>query len=77
MDRDALYEGVPSFGRRFVMSDSVDVFPQTFSRLGLDDLFPMLPGLIIKIDIHRVLRYFATSIVLVRFTASTTCLAFS
>ena len=44
MEHDALHKGVTSFGRSFVLSDSVDVFLQPFSHLGLDDLFPRLPG---------------------------------
>ena len=46
MERDALCEGVPVFGWSFVMSDSKDIFPRTFRRLGLDNFVPRLPGLI-------------------------------
>ena len=46
VEHDTLYKGVPRFGWSLIMSDSVDVFSQTFSHLGLEDLFPRLPGLI-------------------------------
>jgi hypothetical protein len=39
VDRDALHEGVPSFGRSFIMSDSKDAFPWIFRGFGLDNLF--------------------------------------
>jgi hypothetical protein len=36
VERDALHKEVSGLGRSFVMSDSIDLFPQTFSHLGLE-----------------------------------------
>jgi hypothetical protein len=41
---DALAEGVPSLGRSFGTSDSVNIFPR--SAWAFDDFFPWLPGFV-------------------------------